>query len=106
MEQQLRVENNIGETNLAAFVLAGRFDAHESERVRAVLLEPLEAGHVDGSVDLADVSFLDSSALAVLTTVMKRCREAGGDLTLVSVSDPVRVILELTRLDLAFTIVE
>lgn len=86
------------------FVLSGRFDAHESEMVKDTLHAEIDAGRTDLGVDLANVNFLDSSALAILTSGMKRCREAGGDLILLSPSDPVRVILELTRLDLAFQI--
>lgn len=86
------------------FTLSGRFDAHEADAVKDALRAEIEAGRSDIVVDLADVVFLDSSALATLTSAMKRCREAGGDLVLLSPSDPVRVILELTRLDLAFQI--
>lgn len=86
------------------FTLSGRFDAHEAGAVKDALRAEIEAGRSDIAVDLADVVFLDSSALAILTSAMKRCREAGGDLVLLSPSDPARVILELTRLDLAFQI--
>ncbi len=86
------------------FTLTGRFDAHEADAVKDALHAEIKAGHSDLGVDLAGVVFLDSSALATLTSAMKRCREAGGDLVLLSPSDPARVILELTRLDLAFEI--
>ena len=87
-----------------ALVLAGRFDAFETENFRTAVDQLLETGVTQLSVDLSDVAFVDSSGLAELVRTMKHCRENGGELFIVSPSDPVRVILELTRLDAAFTI--
>ncbi len=84
--------------------LVGRFDAHEAPAFR----EHIDAAIADGAtglrVGLADVEFVDSTALAELIRAMKHCRERGGDVVLLTPSDPVRVILELTKLDAAFTI--
>lgn len=88
-----------------AAALSGRFDAFETEAFRAWFDERPEGCHTT-SVDLQDVGFVDSSALAELVRSMKHCREAGGDFILENISDPVRVILELSRLDAAFTIVQ
>ncbi len=85
-------------------VLHGRFDAHEADLFRAAVEQALEDGHHNIRVHLANVEFVDSTALAELVRGMKRCRELRGDLVLVSPSDPVRVILELTKLDAAFDI--
>lgn len=88
----------------ARIALHGRFDAHESPSLGAWIDARLEDGTSLLSVDLSDVTFVDSTALAVLVRGMKRCRAAGGDLALVRPSQTVRVILELTRLDRAFVI--
>lgn len=85
-------------------VLNGRFDAFETEKFRTAADQILEGGTTHLSVDLSEVVFVDSSGLAELVRTMKHCRENGGELFIVSPSDPVRVILELTRLDAAFTI--
>lgn len=88
----------------AELSLRGRFDAHEAELFQATVEQALEDGHHHIRVNLANVEFVDSTALAELVRGMKRCREQRGDLVLVSPSDPVRVILELTKLDAAFEI--
>lgn len=89
----------------ATIELAGRFDAFEVDEFRAAL-EALHARNVHTiAIDLSAVAFIDSTGLAELVRGMKRCRINGGDLTLVAPSDPVQVILELTRLDSAFEIV-
>lgn len=85
--------------------LTGRFDAFETEAFRSTV-DPLLAGDTTSiSLDLSEVHFIDSSGLAELVRAMKHCREAGGELTLVRPSDPIVVILELTRLDAAFEII-
>lgn len=62
-------------------VLAGRFDAFETEKFRTAADQILDNGATDLSVDLSDVIFIDSSGLAELVRTMKHCRESGGDLT-------------------------
>lgn len=84
--------------------IEGRFDAHEVELFRTAVDTNLNSGRSHIRTDLSAVEFVDSSALAELVRGMKLCREAGGDLVLASPSDPVRVILELTKLDTAFVI--
>lgn len=86
-------------------VLSGRFDAHEADLFRAAIDDAIDDNQHHIRVNLANVEFVDSTALAELVRGMKRCREQRGDLILVSPSDPVRVILELTKLDAAFEIV-
>lgn len=87
-----------------AMRLAGRFDAHEIQGFRDCV-EPLllEKG-TTVRLDMTDVLFVDSSALAELVRTQKSARTGGGELILTSVSDPVRVILELTALAQVFTI--
>ena len=84
--------------------IEGRFDAHEVELFRTAVDANIDDGRNHIRADLQKVEFVDSSALAELVRAMKHCREAGGDLVLASPSDPVRVILELTKLDAAFVI--
>lgn len=84
--------------------LNGRFDAFETEAFRATVDALLAADATSISLDLSEVHFIDSSGLAELVRAMKHCREAEGELFLLRPSDPVVVILELTRLDAAFEI--
>lgn len=85
-------------------VLNGRFDAFETEAFRAMIDELLASDATSISLDMADVQFIDSSGLAELVRAMKHCREASGDLFLLRPSDPIVVILELTRLDAAIEV--
>ena len=96
--------NKSSHGNIPLLSLKGRFDAHEVIPVRDWLKEQSDSGQVRLVVNLAEVNFVDSSALSTLVQGLKHCREKGGDLSLCNLQQPVRVIFELTRLDKAFTI--
>ncbi len=88
---------------IAILRLAGRFDAFEADTVKAKLTDAIESSS-RVIVDLTQVNFMDSSALAVLVQGMKHCRQNNGDLYLSNLQDTVRTIFELTRLDKAIQI--
>ena len=93
-------------SEIATLVVSGRFDAHQVTQVQQEFDALLAAGARYILLDLSDVSFVDSSALAVMVRGMKRCRERNGDLLLCGLRQPVRIIFELTRMDRAFRIYE
>ncbi|MEZ4867906.1 MAG: STAS domain-containing protein [Caldilineaceae bacterium] len=84
--------------------LSGNVDTYTSPQVRQALDNVINRQSAHLVVDLNQVTFMDSSALAVLVQGMKKCRERGGDLRLCGPQKPVRMILELTRLDQALEI--
>ena len=86
--------------------LSGRFDAYEEPRVKKWLDEKIMAGVYNLVIDLTQVNFLDSVALATLVRGMKESRSRGGDLYLYGMQQPVRIIFELTRMDKVFSIYE
>ncbi len=55
-------------------------------------------------VDLEKVSYIDSSGLATLVEVLKRARSQGGALGLAGMSDKVKSLFEITKLDKLFSI--
>lgn len=84
--------------------LTGRLDAIESGAVRTTLTDHTEAGRHRLVVDLSRIEFVDSAGLAALVQGMKRCRQDGGDLRLVTPTDPAaRRVFELTKFDRVFT---
>lgn len=89
---------------VAILELAGRFDAYEEPQVKQWLAREAASAPAQLIVNLSEVSFVDSTALATLVQGMKHCREQNGDLYLCHLQQPVRIIFELTRLDKAFKI--
>ncbi len=55
-------------------------------------------------VDLKDVSFIDSSGLGSLISVLRSVRRTGGDLKLVDLPERIQAVFELTRLHKVFEI--
>lgn len=85
--------------------LDGRFDAYSAPKANEWLEEVMTTKKPPNVVvNLENVVFVDSTALATLVQAMKRCRQLEGDLRLSNLKQPVRMIFELTRLDRAFEI--
>lgn len=80
--------------------LEGRFDAHSAPEIAAWLAQSLTMSPERIVVNLNQVPFIDSAALAVLVDAYKRCAAQGSQLVIACPSQSVRIILELTRLDL------
>jgi anti-sigma B factor antagonist len=99
-----QVITNHGAAEAATITINGRFDAHQVPQVQQEMDGILAGGQHNIILNLADVNFVDSSALAVMVRGMKRCREQNGELILCGLRQPVRIIFELTRMDRAFRI--
>ena len=56
-------------------------------------------------VDLESVDYVDSSGLATLVEILKNMRTYGGKLKIINLSDKVRGLFEITKLDKLFDIV-
>jgi anti-sigma B factor antagonist len=86
---------------VAVLQLAGRFDAYSAPAVAEWLEPATAAAPARVVVNLAGVTFVDSTALGTLVQGMKQSRRHGGDVHLCGLQRPVRIIFELTRLDSA-----
>ena len=84
--------------------LSGSFDIYTATMVRNWMEQATAASPANIVVDLSDVHFIDSTALATLVQGIKRARQHQGDIRLSGLRQPVRMVLELTRLDKVFEI--
>lgn len=91
-----------------ATVLAikGEIDVSTAPELRDRLLAVAQAGRRVVVVDLSEVTFLDSTALGVLVSGLRRLRAEGGDLRLVVTGRSVTKVLEITGLVEVFSIFE
>lgn len=55
-------------------------------------------------VDLEKVTYIDSSGLATLVEILKRTKSQGGSLGLSGLSDKVKSLFEITKLDKLFLV--
>ncbi len=83
----------------------GEWDADGSPAFRRLALEAAEKGVQFFAVDFGKVTFIDSSALAVLVALFKRVNPTrNGDVKLFGMTEEVREIFRQTRLDRVFEI--
>lgn len=83
--------------------LAGEIDLERSPEARKVLLAAVVAGK-SVTVDLGEVSYMDSSGIASLVEALQQAKARGTGFALDRVSGQVQRILSLARLDQVFTI--
>jgi anti-sigma B factor antagonist len=84
--------------------LRGEVDLSWSQQVRRAVLDALAHSRQVGVV-LSEVSYIDSSGIAALVEGFQNARSQGRGFALVAVSDAVRAVLELARLDRVFPLV-
>ena len=82
----------------------GRLDAFQAPMLAEAMAEHERAHLHHIIINLEDVDFMDSIALSTLVQGLKHALQAGGDLYLCCVQQPVQIIFELTRLDKVFQI--
>jgi anti-sigma B factor antagonist len=84
--------------------LEGEIDLHESPNVRESLRPLIDNKAPRVYVDMAEVTYIDSSGLAVLIDAMQRIANYGGKFGLVGIRPAIRTILEIARLDQVFRV--
>jgi anti-sigma B factor antagonist len=84
--------------------VAGEIDVASAPSLAAKLEEVVDRGRVEIVLDLSEVTFLDSSGLAVLVKYLKRVLPAGGQIRLVVTNRAVRQAIEITHLDTVFAV--
>ena len=84
--------------------LNGEIDLHVSPDVERVLTSIISKRPRHVMVDLSGVTFIDSSGLAVLIHALQNIQEYGGKLLLSGITEDVRSIFEMARLDQVFVI--
>jgi anti-sigma B factor antagonist len=84
--------------------LDGEIDLHVSPRVAISLRQMVKKRPAKLVVDLARVTYIDSSGLAVLIETMQTVAEYGGAFAIAGIQETVRSIFEIARLDQVFRI--
>ena len=85
--------------DLAIVELEGEVDIYSSPQFREALSQGIGEGATRVVVDLAKVTFIDSTALGVVVGGVKGLRARGGSLDIVCHDENIRRIFEITGLD-------
>ena len=94
-----------GEAVVAA--LRGEIDLHNSPEVRKALLDVLVTDPLPQKLvlNLEQVPYMDSSAIAVLVETLRKVQRGGGKIYLTNLQPRVKGLLEIARLDSIFVVV-
>jgi len=84
----------------------GDVTIHTSPRLREQLKPQFHAGMKEIRVELHEVDFMDSSGIATLVEGLQWARATGGRFILVGLSENVRDVFELAKLDTVFDILD
>jgi anti-anti-sigma factor len=76
-----------------------RLDLLSAAPVRQAVADLLARGRTHVVIDLAGVSFMDSSGVGALVGSLKLARKAGGELRIAGAAEQVREVLRLTTVD-------
>ena len=83
----------------ATVVLDGELDIATGPAIRRSLMAAIRGRNVHLAVDMSGVTFIDAAGIGVLVDAASRARKAGGRLSLLAPSWPVRRLLDILHLD-------
>ncbi|MBN2097400.1 MAG: STAS domain-containing protein [Candidatus Omnitrophica bacterium] len=84
--------------------LSGEIDINTSPLVRKTFDQLIKQQEQKVLLNFSQVSYIDSSGLATLVEMLKRLRRFGGNLRLCNLSEKVKGLFEITKLDKLFQI--
>ncbi|MCU1463579.1 MAG: anti-sigma-factor antagonist [Acidimicrobiales bacterium] len=93
-----------GDTDDVRIALTGELDGYAAPRLRAAVEREVGDRVTTLTLDIAEVSFVDSTGISILVWAHKRLAERGGVLVLRSPTADVYRVLEITRLTQVFRI--
>jgi len=93
------------EGDTAIVAIRGEIDLHNSPDLRNVMLKHLGEGSIKRLVlNLSEVPYMDSSAIAVFVEALQKLRKIGGKIYLTNLQPRVKGLLEIARLDTIFVV--
>ena len=100
------IKNTRREGKAVVLELSGEIDMHHCMKLRDKFIELLRDKPPVLVVNLAQVEFMDSSGAATLVGALKLCRRTGCQLRLAGLTQRVRNVFEICRLESVFQFYE
>ena len=94
------------DTAVQVLTPVGILDGTKAEELRRQVNEALESGAKTLLMDLQSTTFVDSSGLGTLVSVLKKVRSQDCDMYVCSINPQVKMLFELTSMDRVFEIFE
>ena len=90
--------------SLRVLQLSGILDKTRGNELRREINEFMVNGTNIFLLDMKEIKLIDSTGLGALVSVMQMVQKANGKLFLCSISDQVRMLFEMTKVDRIFKI--
>lgn len=84
---------------------AGILSGAQADRFKQEVSSIVDSGVNNILIDFKNVTFMDSSGLGALVVALKMVKTAGGTLSLCSLSNEIRILLEIADVEQFFEIV-
>ena len=92
----------VAKDDVTLIEVGGQLIVGNRQLLKEQVLDQLERGDRKFILDFSKTDYIDSSGLGVLVPLSKKIREQGGQLSLVRLSEDLRTLFELTKLDTLF----
>jgi len=92
------------ENNVTILKLEGELDVYTSPKLKEKIMTLIKTERPFVVLDLKGLSYMDSTGLGVMGAGLKRFRENGGNIVLVSPQKIIQKILEITNMDVSLKI--
>jgi anti-anti-sigma factor len=103
-ENYLKVECEVSSDRRSVYLrLDGEVDLGTAGQVEDALSPALDPRCTRLVVDLADVSFMDSSGLRILVVARNALDDRGAEMVIANINDQLRRLFEISGLTSAFT---
>ena len=90
----------------ATVAVSGELDLSTASEMRDHLYALLARGTTHLTVDVTGLTFIDSTGLGVIVAVLKRAREAGGNLVLKGPNRSARKVLDISGLSRIIDVID
>ncbi len=108
MNEEKKIGNLIAsvrhEGDAAIVAIRGEIDLHNSPEMRVEMLRNLNGTIKRLILNLAEVPYMDSSAIAVFVEGLQKLRKTGGRIYLTNLQPRVKGLLEIAKLDSIFIV--
>lgn len=88
--------NEVG--NKVEVQIKGEIDAYTAPKLKEALVPLANRNQVHIVVNMAEVSYMDSTALGVFVGIFKQVRARGGEFSLIGLSDRLKRLFDITGL--------
>lgn len=105
--ENIRIASRVRDTEgIPVIDVSGEVDIYTTPQFKDAVNDALKQGHVHIIINLTEVSYMDSSGFGTLLSATKRLRPQNGGVYLIGCNEAVSRMLEITRLNTIFTVVE